>query len=42
VTNRLRGDEAKWSRWFELLLRHASDPAVVDMAEHLLYIGRKV
>jgi len=41
ATNRLRGDEAKWNRWHEMLLRHASDPAVVDMAEHILYLGRK-
>ena len=41
ATNRLRADEAKWSRWFEMLLRHASDPAVVDMADHMLYIGRR-
>jgi len=41
ATNRVRGDEAKWSRWHEMLLRHASDPAVVDMSDHILYIGRK-
>ncbi|MHB0935996.1 MAG: class I SAM-dependent methyltransferase [Armatimonadota bacterium] len=41
ATNRLRADEAKWGRWFEELLRHASDLGVVDMAEHILYIGRK-
>jgi SAM-dependent methyltransferase len=41
ITNRLREDEAKWNRWQEMLLRHACDPAVVDTAEHMLYIGKK-
>lgn len=40
-TDRLSNDEAKWQRWLELLLDTASEPAVVDMAEHILYIGRK-
>lgn len=29
------------ARWFQILLAHASEPAVVDMAEHILYVGRK-
>jgi len=41
ATNRVREDEAKWNSWFDILLRHAADPAVVDMAEHILYIGKK-
>ncbi|MHB9022874.1 MAG: class I SAM-dependent methyltransferase [Armatimonadota bacterium] len=41
ATNRLFDDPVKRQRWFDLLLRYASDPAVVDMAEHLLYVGRK-
>ncbi|HEY3415739.1 MAG TPA: class I SAM-dependent methyltransferase, partial [Armatimonadota bacterium] len=41
ATNRLRQDEVKWERWFEILLATASEPAVVDMAEHILYVGRK-
>jgi len=41
ATNRLRQDEEKWQRWMETLLATASEPAVVDMADHILYIGRK-
>ncbi len=42
ATNRLRQEEEKWQRWYEILLATASEPAVVDMAEHILYIGRKL
>ncbi len=41
ATNQLREDEEKWQRWFEILLATASEPAVVDMAGHILYIGQK-
>ena len=33
-------DEKKWNRWVELVLRTSAEPAVVDMAEHILNIGR--
>ncbi len=41
ATNCLHQDEVKWQCWFDILLAMASEPAVVDMAEHILYIGRK-
>ncbi len=41
ATNQLAEDEARWSRWQELVLRYATDPAVADMSEHILYVGRK-
>jgi len=41
ATNRLSENEAKWRRWYDLLLQYAADPAVVDMSDHMLYIGRK-
>lgn len=40
ATNMLGEDEEKWDRWLELVLRTSAEPAVVDMAEHILYIGR--
>jgi SAM-dependent methyltransferase len=40
ATNALAQDEAKWQVWVDLLLRTSTEPAVVDMAEHILYIGR--
>jgi ubiquinone/menaquinone biosynthesis C-methylase UbiE len=38
ATNRLGED--KWRRWVELVLETSAEPAVVDMAEHILYVGR--
>lgn len=41
ATNRLAEEPDKWEVWYQLLLDTSTDPAVVDMAEHILYIGRK-
>ena len=41
ATNALAQDTAKWQRWVDLVIQTANDPALVDMAEHILYIGRK-
>lgn len=40
-TNLLAQDEERWRRWLNVLISTASEPAVVDMSEHMLYIGRK-
>jgi ubiquinone/menaquinone biosynthesis C-methylase UbiE len=40
ATNLLGQDKAKWKRWTDLILKTSAEPAVVDMAEHILYIGR--
>ncbi len=40
ATNLLAQDEAKWKRWVALVLETSAEPAVVDMAEHILHIGR--
>lgn len=40
ATNTVAEDPAKWERWVELVLETASEPAIVDMAAHILYIGR--
>jgi hypothetical protein len=41
ATNRLRDDDDKWQAWVKIVLDTASEPAVVDMADHILYLGRK-
>ncbi|MDP2860080.1 MAG: class I SAM-dependent methyltransferase [Bacillota bacterium] len=41
ATNRLAEDPAKWRAWLDLVLETASDPAVADMSEHILYVGRR-
>ena len=40
ATNALAEDQSKWRVWFELLLNTCTEPAIVDTAEHVLYIGR--
>ena len=40
ATNTVAEDPAKWERWVELVLGTATEPAIVDMAAHILYIGR--
>jgi SAM-dependent methyltransferase len=40
ATNRLAENEECWRLWRALLLQTAREPAVVDMAEHILYLGR--
>ena len=41
ATDALAEDTARWACWMDLVLKTASEPAVVDMAPHMLYIGRK-
>lgn len=40
ATNTIAEDPIKWERWVELVLETATEPAIVDMAAHILYIGR--
>jgi SAM-dependent methyltransferase len=42
ATNSLARNESKWQRWTDLILKTSVEPAVVDLAEHILYVGRKV
>ncbi len=40
-TNRLYRDKARWARWEELILKTCTDPMLLGMGEHFLYVGRK-
>ena len=40
-TNRLYRDKEKWSKWVDLLLKTCTDPVLLGMGEHFLYVGRK-
>ena len=40
ATNAVAEDPTKWERWVELVLETATEPAIVDMAAHILYIGQ--
>ncbi len=39
--NQLGAEPAFWQKWLEVEMENASQPALVDTAEHILYIGRK-
>lgn len=41
ATNRLAEEPDKWTVWMDVLLETACEPAVADMAEHILYLGRR-
>jgi len=41
ATNAVYNDPAKWNRWLEILLRTCTDPCILGLGEHLLFIGRK-
>ena len=40
ATNTVAEDPAKWERWVALVLETVTEPAIVDMAAHILYIGQ--
>ena len=40
-TNRLYRDKARWARWEELILKTCTDPILLGVGEHFLYVGRK-
>lgn len=40
-TNSLYDDKEKWEKWFQMVLDTCTDPSIVGVGEHLLFIGRK-
>jgi len=41
ATNALSQDAAKWQQWTRVILKSSAEPAIVDLAEHILYLGKK-
>lgn len=41
ATNKLYQDKEKWTRWLKILLQTCTDPYILGLGEHLLYIGQK-
>lgn len=41
ATNKLYRDKEKWARWTELILKTCTDPILLGMGEHFLYVGQK-
>jgi ubiquinone/menaquinone biosynthesis C-methylase UbiE len=40
-TNKLYKDKKKWAKWIEITLKTCTDPILLGMGEHFLYIGQK-
>jgi ubiquinone/menaquinone biosynthesis C-methylase UbiE len=40
-TNKLYKDKKKWAKWIGLILKTCTDPVLLGLGEHFLYIGRK-
>lgn len=41
ATNRLYKDRYKWKLWLKILLQTCTDPCIIGVGNHLLYVGRK-
>jgi len=42
VTNMLYKDGKNWRQWLEILIQTCSDPSILGLGTHLLYVGRKI
>jgi ubiquinone/menaquinone biosynthesis C-methylase UbiE len=41
ATNKLYRDKDKWTKWTSLILKTCTDPVLLGMGEHILYVGQK-
>ncbi|MCK5291565.1 MAG: class I SAM-dependent methyltransferase [Thermoplasmata archaeon] len=41
ATNALYEDKEKWEKWFQIVLNTCTEPSIVGMGEHILFVGRK-
>lgn len=41
-TNKIYGDSKKWKFWLKLILKTCSDPAILGLGEHFLYVGKRI
>jgi len=42
ATNKLYKDKEKWNMWIDIILKTCNYPSIVETAEHILYVGRKM
>jgi len=42
ATNLLSKDRKNWRKWLEILLQTCTDPCIIGLGNHLLYVGRKL
>jgi 2-polyprenyl-3-methyl-5-hydroxy-6-metoxy-1,4-benzoquinol methylase len=40
-TNKIYEDSRKWNAWLKLILRTCTDPHILGLGEHFMYVGRK-
>jgi len=40
-TNKIYKNKAAWAKWVNLILKTCSDPTIIGIGEHLLYVGKK-
>ena len=40
-TNKIYEDRKKWNFWLKLILKTCTDPAILGLGEHFLYVGRR-
>lgn len=41
-TNNIYKDSRKWRFWLKLILKTCTDPAILGLGEHFLYVGRRI
>jgi 2-polyprenyl-3-methyl-5-hydroxy-6-metoxy-1,4-benzoquinol methylase len=41
-TNEIYKDKRKWNFWLDLILKTCTDPAILGLGEHFLYVGKKI
>jgi hypothetical protein len=41
-TNEIYKDKNKWKFWLDLILKTCTDPTILGLGEHFLYVGKKV
>jgi 2-polyprenyl-3-methyl-5-hydroxy-6-metoxy-1,4-benzoquinol methylase len=41
-TNEIFKDKRKWRFWLNLILKTCTDPAILGLGEHFLYVGKKI
>lgn len=41
ATDKLYKDKERWGRWLKILLQTCTDPCIIGLGEHFLYVGEK-
>ena len=41
-TNKIYEDERKWKFWLTLILKTCTDPCILGLGEHFVYVGRRI